>query len=282
VTTRRVLAFSAAAWGITGLVLSAQAPLPPPPAPPGAAAILLQPGPASFERISLTAGRSHVLTTNFDVTRLAVTNPATADATAVTPREILIDSKGPGITSLILWGANQRVQYDVVVDLGVPPLQAQIQAVFPDEDIRVSSTEESVVLSGSVSSNEVALRAEEIAQASAATAKVINMLQRSSGPDSQQVMLEVRFAEVDHNALMDLGVSLLAHRSNVDVRSSTQQFPSPVIDDSKIPAAIQVPDYLNIFFFLRKEGIMAVLKALQQRGLFKSLAEPNLIAYNGQ
>jgi pilus assembly protein CpaC len=234
-----------------------------------------------FARIPLTAGRSHVLTTDFDVIRIAVTNPAVADALAVQPREILIDGKGPGTVSLILWGADRRVQYDVVVEPGVSALQQQIQRIFPGEDIRVNATDEALVLSGSASTNEVALRAGEIAQASSSKQKVINMLQRRGGPDTQQVMLEVRFAEVEHNALMDLGASFLARRANFDARTSTEQFPAPVIDDSK-PTPIQIPDYLNVFFFLRRDGLLAILKALQQRGLFQSLAEPNLVAYNGQ
>ena len=251
-----------------------------PPVPPASAGPAQDAEPA-FARIPLTAGRSHVLTTDFDVTRVAVTNPAIAEATLVERREVLIDGKGPGTVSLILWGADRRVQYDVVVEPGVSALQQQIQRIFPGEDIRVSATDEALVLSGSASTNDVALRAGEIAQASSSKLKVINLLQRSGGPDTQQVMLEVRFAEVEHNALMDLGLSLLANRANVQARTTTEQFASPFIDESA-PNPVQVPDYLNVFFFLRRDGLLAILKALQQRGLFQSLAEPNLVAYNGQ
>src|SRR6266540_979008 len=70
--------------------------------------------PAAADRsVSLTTGRSTVLTTDFDVTRIAVTNPAVADATVVRPREILIDGKAPGTISLIIWGGAQRLQYDI-------------------------------------------------------------------------------------------------------------------------------------------------------------------------
>lgn len=56
------------------------------------------------ERVVLTAGRSTVLLTEFDITRIAVTNPAVADAVVVKPREILVDGKGAGTVSLIVWG----------------------------------------------------------------------------------------------------------------------------------------------------------------------------------
>ena len=60
------------------------------------------------ERVLLTAGRSTVVTTDFDIRRVAVTNPEVADATVVTPREILVDGKGAGTVSLIVWGATNR------------------------------------------------------------------------------------------------------------------------------------------------------------------------------
>ena len=74
-------------------------------------------GRRDYPKITLTAGRSTVLSTDFDITRIAVTNPTVADAVVVQPREILIDGKAPGTVSLIIWGAGgSRKQYDVVVD----------------------------------------------------------------------------------------------------------------------------------------------------------------------
>jgi pilus assembly protein CpaC len=61
-------------------------------------------------KVSLTTGRSAVLTTDFDITRIAVTNPAIADALVVQPREVLIDGKAPGTISLIIWGTDRRTQ----------------------------------------------------------------------------------------------------------------------------------------------------------------------------
>ena len=111
-------------------------------------------------RVGLTAGRSTVLNTDFDVTRIALTNPAVADATVVEPREVLIDGKAPGTVTMILWGGeNRRVQYDVVVDPPVSALQQQLRALFPGEDINVQVNEEATTLSGRVSSTRVMLKA---------------------------------------------------------------------------------------------------------------------------
>ena len=94
-------------------------------------------------------------------------------------------------------------------------MQQQLRALFPGEDIAVSATDEAIILSGAVSSNNVSLRAAEIAQASSAKVKVINMLQLPSGQESQQVMLQVRFAEVNRRALTELGANFFVNRRNI-------------------------------------------------------------------
>jgi pilus assembly protein CpaC len=236
--------------------------------------------PALVPRLTLIVGRSFVLVTEYDITRVAITNPAVADATVVEPRQIVIDGKAAGTVSLIVWGlGDRRLQYEVVVQPPVSPLQAQLHLLFPDEDIRVSTSEDAVVLSGRVSSNEVALRAAELAQASASKLRVINWLQGPSVSDTQQVMLQVRFAEVGRNALEELGASFIALGGNLDGRLTTQQFSSPNFDRD---SGLTFSDFLNVFFFSRPDGLGFVIRALQQRGQFQSLAEPNLIAYNGQ
>jgi pilus assembly protein CpaC len=247
-------------------------------APAQAAVTLARP---QFDRVHVTAGRSTVVPTDFDVTRIAVTNPEIADAVVVQPREVLVDGKKPGTVSLILWSSTQRKQYDIVVEPAISGLEQQLQALFPGEDIAVSVSEEAIVLSGHVSSTSVMLRAAEIATASASKAKIINMLQVPGGSESQQVMLQVRFAEVNRRALTELGLNLFVNRERFAARSTTQQFAAPTFDDEK-PNGLVFSDFLNLFFFDRKEGIGGVLRALQQRGGFQSLAEPNLIAYNGQ
>ncbi len=236
---------------------------------------------SGFERILLTAGRSTVLTVPFDVTRIAVTNPAIADAVVVQPREVLIDGKAAGTISLIVWGATDRRQYDVVVDPGVPGLQQMYQQLFPGEDIRVALNEESVILSGHVSNNHVMLQAGEIAERMSSKLKVINMLELPGGSESQQVMLQVRVAEINRTAMQELGATLLSTRVTATGRTTTQQYPAPDFD-SNTPGLLKFTDFLNLFFFNRKEGLGTVIKALEQRGLLQSLAEPTLIAYNGQ
>ncbi len=251
------------------------------------------------QKLPLTAGRSTVLTTNFDITRIAVTDPAVADAVVVQPREVLIDGKAAGTVSLIIWGAAQRTQYDIVVEPGVSTLEQRLQALFPGENIHVVANGDAVILSGRVSSNEISLRAAEIAAATTSKAQIVNLLQLPGGSGSQQVMLQVRFAEVSRRALTELGVGLFTSPTGVNNtlgRTSTGQFSTPTFsgveatkDSSNFGADVTSAtgeftfgDFLNIFLFSQKYDIGAMIRALRGKGLFQSLAEPNLIAYNGQ
>jgi pilus assembly protein CpaC len=263
----------------------------PSPTPPGQASTQ-----DALPRVTLTVGRSTVLTTDFDITKVSITNPAVADVTVVDTRELLIDGKGAGTVSLIIWGGpGTRVQYDVVVDPGVSPLQRQIQTLFPGEDITANETAEAVVLTGHASNNAVMLRAGEIAQAIVPKAKIINMLLLPGGNGSQQVMLQVRVAEVNRTALNNIGAALFTGGvgyKDVLARTTTQQFPAPGFDklkteyvDGKLvnsEGENTFSDFLNLFLFSNKLDIGVLIKALKTGGHLQSLAEPNLIAYNGQ
>ena len=243
--------------------------------------------PADGSRLSMLAGTSIVLITAFDIERISITTDTVADALAVKAREILINGKTAGTISVILWGTNgERVHYPLVVEPAVSTIEQQLHALFPGEDIRVSATDGAIILSGRVSSNAVMLRVGEIAQASLKEGKgqIINMLQLPGGAGSQQVMLQVRFAEVNRAALVQAGFSLFGTGQRFAGRSTTQQFPSPQINQQEVNVDpdLEWTDFLNLFFYDRREGIGAVLKALESKGYFQSLAEPNLIAYNGQ
>ena len=248
------------------------------PATPGAQ----QQAPQPFPKVQLTAGRSTVVSTAFDVTRIAVTSPDIADAVVVQPREILIDGKKPGTVSLIVWGSATRVQYDIIVEQPIASLEQQLHVLFPGEDVTVSSNEGATILSGHVSNTKVMLRMGEIAGASLPKSQLINLLQVPGGSQSEQVMLQVRFAEVNRRALQEAGLSLFALRQNLLARSTTQQFAAPTFDDQGSGTKLIFSDYLNLFLFDRTHGIGGVLRALESTGAFQSLAEPNLIAYNGQ
>ena len=237
---------------------------------------------AAYPKVQVTAGRSIILPLDFEVTRIALTNPEIADATVVQPREILVDGKKPGTISLIVWGAGKRQQYDIIVEQPVAPLEQQLRALFPGEDVNVSTSEGATILSGHVSSTNVMLRMGEIATASLPKSQLINLLQVPGGSESQQVMLQVRFAEVNRRKILEAGLGLFLSRNRFLGRSTTQQFPAPDFETESNQVTLVFSDFLNLFLWDREVGVGGVLKALQQTGGFQSLAEPNLIAYNGQ
>jgi pilus assembly protein CpaC len=249
---------------------------------------------AKFPQVSVTAGRSTVVTTKFDITRIAITNPAIADAVVVKPREVLIDGKSPGTITLMLWGNDERVQYDVVVEQPISPLEQQLHQLFPNEEVTVTTNADGIVLSGRASSTQVMLRIGEVVRAAQPKANVINMLQVPGGTDAQQVMLQVRVAEVNRKTLSELGTSLFTGPTgagNWIGRSTTGQFPSVDFKDlerSETPNSLDLKgkmefsDFLNIFLFNTKWNAGTLVRALKQTGHFQTLAEPNLIAYNGR
>ena len=149
---RKAISLALIAALTSGSVVSVGAQTPP---LPQAAPAVAQ----AIETLTLVSGRSMVLPTAFDVVRIAVTDPAIADAVVVVPREILIDGKAPGTVSLIVWGKAERRQFDVVVEPSAGSLQRQMRTLFPDDTITVSVTDEAIVLSGRPASQDMVVRA---------------------------------------------------------------------------------------------------------------------------
>jgi pilus assembly protein CpaC len=235
--------------------------------------------PSQFPKINLITGRSVVHTVDFNIVRLAITNPAIADAVVVQPREILLDGKAPGTVSMIIWGAdNQRLQYDIVVEQPTSTLEQQLHLLYPGEDVTIGNSDGATILSGKVSSTNVMLRMGEIAAASLPKTTLINLLQVPGGSETQQVMLQVRFAEVNRRALTQAGLTLIVNRTQFAARTSASGGTVPGIDGDTFTFG----DLLNLFVFDKVHGVAGLLHALESTGNFQSLAEPNLIAYNGQ
>ena len=278
---RSVVLAAVAVVAIPASLYAAQAA--PPLAPVAAAAQNDATPNAEHPKVSITAGRSTVLATDFDITRIAVTNPAIADAVVVQPREVLIDGKAPGVISLIVWGGAQRAQYDLVVEQPIAALEQQLHQLFPGEPISVTINADAVVLSGKVSSTLVMLRVAEVAKAASTKSNIINMLQVPGANDAQQVMLQVRFAEVNRKALTELGANFFTGVGGFKGwtgRATTQQFTAPEFDQNQ--GGLVFSDFLNLFLFNNKYNVGTLIKALQTSGYFQSLAEPNLVAHNGQ
>jgi pilus assembly protein CpaC len=232
--------------------------------------------------IDLLVGRSTVLNVGTAIARLSLTVPDVADAMVTNPQQILIHGKAPGTISLFVWEKSGAIRtYEITVRRDLSVLSNQLRHLFPGETISVSGSGKDVVLSGRVSTPYVVEKAAEVAIAYAEKKEnVVNLLKMQEGVASNQVMLKVRFAEVSRSALQELGASYFANGYKDDWYGSatTQQYPSPTFDEGRLLFS----DFLNLFVFNAKEGLGTVIKALSNKGLFQSLAEPNLVAIDGK
>ena len=185
-----------------------------------------------FRKVQLTAGRSTVLSTEFDVTRIADHQPGDrrrrrrAAARDADRRQ----EAGHGQPDRL----GRRVAHAVQHGRRAADHDARAAAAraLPRRRHAVGTNEGATILSGRVSSTNVMLRMGEIAAASMPKAQVINLLQVPGGSESQQVMLQVRFAEVNRRKLTEAGLDAVrAHGQTCSARSTTQQFAAPNFDD---------------------------------------------------
>jgi pilus assembly protein CpaC len=235
--------------------------------------------------IDLLVGRSTIVNVGAAIARVSLTVPDIADAMVTAPSQLLIHGKQPGTISLFVWDRAGSIKtYEVKVRRDLTALTAHMKQLFPGETIEVRGSGKDVVVSGTVSSKYVMEKAGDVAAGYVEKKEnVVNLLRQQEGVASNQVMLKVRFAEVSRSALTELGVNLVANGFKNDWygRTTTQQFASPDFDSDRAGGLV-FSDFLNIFVFNAKEGLGGVVRALQNKGLFQSLAEPNLIASNGK
>jgi len=235
--------------------------------------------------IDLLVGRSTVLNVGSTIARVSLTVPDIADAMVTAPTQLLIHGKQPGTISLFVWDRGGAIKtYEVKVRRDLTALTAHMKQLFPGEVIEVRGSGKDVVVSGTVSSKYVMEKAGDVAAGYVEKKEnVVNLLRQQEGVASNQVMLKVRFAEVSRSALTELGANFVANGFKNDWfgRTSTQQFSAPDFDSDRAGGLV-FSDFLNIFVFNAKEGLGGVVRALQNKGLFQSLAEPNLIASNGK
>src|SRR5512146_3242864 len=180
---------------LVGTALGQQQPAPEQPAPPPPAAQQTSLPVNSTVPLRVMVGKSLLVNTTERLRRVSVTDPAVADALVVTPTQILVHGRSPGQVSLLIWDEAERSRsFDLRVDVDVTACAEEIHRIFPEERIEVSPSRAAIVLSGHVSTEDVAKRAGMIAQAY--SKNVVNVL--TFGPvGSQEVLLEVKFAEVD-------------------------------------------------------------------------------------
>ncbi|MBL8173174.1 MAG: pilus assembly protein N-terminal domain-containing protein [Bryobacterales bacterium] len=243
---------------------------------------------APAKEMSLLVGRGELISFERDLNRVVIAEPKIADAVVVSPREVMVNAKGVGKTTLIVWETGaipMRYNINVTPDLTeIHGILSEIQGKAPG--ITVTGTKEKLVLTGAVKSVEESKRVEAMAAAHAT--EVVNMLTTPSAPDPRQILLQVKFASVDRSALSELGFNYFSRNNKTLGSLTTQQFQQPRFsqlqfqDQEFANSTINFADLLNLFIFRPDLNIGATIRALQGRNMLQILAEPNLIAIEGK
>jgi pilus assembly protein CpaC len=237
------------------------------------------------EEIRLTTGKSIVIDYPADIARISTSNPEIVDASPVTGREVLIHGKSFGTVTLVVWSkAGQRNFYNITVEQNLEPLRQLLRETFPAQDIHIQSSRDSLSLTGRVSNKDIGDRATALATPFAKT--VVNNLQVAEAPAEKQVLLRIKFAELDRSAANSFAVNLVSTGATNTIGSvSTGQFASglpPSSLGSGIASPFTISNALNIFAFRPDLNLAAFIQALEQKNLLQTLDEPTLITSDGK
>lgn len=248
---------------------------------PGACADDARPG-----ALVVSVGKSLILDTPADLRRVSVAKGDTAEALAVNPREVLINGKAPGETTVIIWQQDgARTMYDLTVRQNkarIEAVQRELARGLPGQEVSFDFENDTVFLRGTVKNVSSAERAVNMVST---LGKVVNLLRVEVPPPEAQILLHVRFADVDRAATSSLGMNLLSTGAlNTVGQVTTGQF-GPAVPQFPAqggPVQFTLSDALNIFLFRKDLNLGALIQALEAKSLLQMLAEPNVLAINGK
>jgi len=251
--------------------------------------------------LRLRVGHSKVLRSAFAITRISVADPEIADIILISEKEVYVNGLAPGVTNLSLWGKSRFTTATVTVEADVSLLKEKLHQILPKEKIGVEAAGDSVVLSGEVSGPvnlETAINL-AIPFAGGKKDKVVNLMHVGG---VQQVLLEVRVAEIARTMLDRMGVNLniVSKQGNFGVqqlgglaaisglvRQNVYPLPAPNAESTGALGTAFIPGLSSNLTGLtgfRAGGLMwnMFFDILKQKNLGRLLAEPNLVATSGQ
>lgn len=253
----------------------------------------------STNELSVTVGKSVLVDCAQPIQRVAVGVGDIAEATAISPTEIMVDGKAAGETSLIIWdihGGRQffnvtvRAQATVTGD-SLDAIRRELRAELPGQTIRVSYSNNNIFLRGTVSDLVSSSRAVQIASSAG---KVVNLLDVDVPKADPQILIKVRFASVDRNRARQLGINLfnLGLGNAVGGVTTTQFSPPSILGGSTgsagsagvtgVAGSATFSNEFNLLAYFPGLGVGADISALETKGIVQVLAEPNVLATNGK
>jgi pilus assembly protein CpaC len=239
------------------------------------------------KELGIIVGRSIIVDSPGQIIRVAVANPDLVETVAVNTHELLINGKLPGQTSMILWTeGGQRRAFDLNITANTSHLDVvknQLSNEFPGQKIEIILENETVFLRGIARDTTTAQRAAVIA---GTLGKVVNLLNVDVPGIDPQILIKVRFADVDRTATSTFSMNLFSTGATNTIGSiSTGASTRPIVNGTTTGEAtgkFSISDALNIFLFRNDLNLGATIADLQTKGLLQILAEPNLLAIDGK
>lgn len=232
--------------------------------------------------LAVTVGMSMIIDSPAPVLKIAIANGDLAEAVAISPKEVLINGRAPGETSLIVWQqGGARLVYDLTVRISSRKLDAarqQIAREFPDEDISVTFENDTAFVRGTVKNEYEAGRVMAIATS---LGKAVNLLNVTVPAEPAQILLKVRFADVDRSTTTSLGFNFMSNAFNQTTGISTGQFGSSGADPTGA-GTFNLASALNVLLLRKDINIGVTIQALEAKNLLQMLAEPNVMATSGK
>jgi pilus assembly protein CpaC len=242
-----------------------------------------------IQKLELTSGKSKVLDLPVAIKRASLANPEVADTVVLSPTQLYLTGKTTGITNLTLWNESGKMisMYDVVITPDLSRLKEDLHKTLPEEKgILVTSSHDHITLSGTASNANSLSRALSSAEAYAPK-KVINSMQIGG---VQQVMLEVRVAEMNRELIKRLGINFSVIGpdafgvSLLGGLTSLVAFTNPAVGAGAATVTTGVSQAITGVFGFDTGSLSwtGFIDALKEQNLVKVLAKPTLVALNGQ
>ena len=219
--------------------------------------------------VSVSKGNSALLINPLPIARFSVGDPGIAEANVISPTEVILNGKGLGTTTLFVWDNSGQVRvYSVQVTADAPGLERFLRSLMPEEEITVAASGNSVTLSGTVKDPNSISRAVQMAQGSGA-----NIIDNLVGPPAVQVLLKVRFAEINRTAIKDWATRFrVLNPHEISDQGNWSGFTNPSGSD----------EVIGFLLDSGNEEIEAFVQASISRGDLRTLAEPNLLTLPGK
>ena len=236
--------------------------------------------------LALIAGRGELLQFTSDVKQVSASEPKIADVIVISPREVMVNAKEAGKTTVMVWEGTTPFRYDVDVSADTTDFENfkhTFAAQLPGSTIEVTGKGDTMVLTGTAKNSAQVKQAGALAQTRAK--QVLNLVTPlTPDPEPRQIILQVKFCSIDRTALNEVGFNLFSRDPKLTGALSTGQFQAPRFSQLQPTGtqSVNFADLLNLFVYRPDLNIGATIRALQERNILQILAEPNLVTVEGK